>query len=136
MEACFNVGIFLILPPGLYRCGESKSLDELGNLILQLFLQRLAERSSELTGTNLRACSIRLLPGRKNPNCVIILIRYRAIFLALRNYGRAIWICEPFYQQILAIVANGWRYKPFIAANNNSIYKLKVGDRGLEINTE
>jgi hypothetical protein len=31
---------------------------------------------------------------------------------------------------------NGWCYKPFIAANPNPIYKLKVGDRGLEINIE
>jgi hypothetical protein len=37
---------------------------------------------------------------------------------------------------LFRITANGWRYKPFIAANANSIYKLKVGDRGLEINIE
>ena len=74
---------------------QSKRLDERVILILQLLLKRLAERSSELTGKDLWACSTRIFPGRTNPNCDGIQIRYREFIMRLRITGRAIWICEP-----------------------------------------
>ena len=106
------------------------------NFILQILLQRLAERSSELTGIALRACSISLLPGRTNPNCDLIQIRYRARLLILRNYGRAIWICEPFYQLTLAIVANGLAVWAVYSRHPLFYLHIKVGDREIEINSE